>query len=344
MEFLELTSTRQNPMVDPGLHVWGWEIPVYLYLGGLVAGLVILSGYHILRARTECQETACPMAPMLGVVLLSLGMLALFLDLEHPLYAWRVYLAFEPTSPMSWGSWILLLVYPAMFLAALVHPPERVPVGRWLLERVRPVSDWIRARTHLVQAIGMANILVGVALGVYTGVLLGTLGARPLWNSAVLGPLFLFSGLSTAAALLHVLTLIRSHGLVKTTYADLLMAGLFQLLHPKDADPSSAGERMVRADAAFLSIEGGLIGLYVIGLATSTAVHQDAAALLLTGTYAPVFWALVLGAGILIPMFLQYMELSGRVRHTAAPALMVLAGGFLLRWLLVSAGQVSSWS
>ncbi len=23
---LELTSTRSNPMVDPGLHLWGWEI------------------------------------------------------------------------------------------------------------------------------------------------------------------------------------------------------------------------------------------------------------------------------------------------------------------------------
>ena len=32
---LEIVSTRHNPLIDPSLHVWGWEIPVYLFLGGL---------------------------------------------------------------------------------------------------------------------------------------------------------------------------------------------------------------------------------------------------------------------------------------------------------------------
>ena len=40
---LEITSTRHNPMVDPVLSVWGWEIPVYLFVGGLVAGMMILA-------------------------------------------------------------------------------------------------------------------------------------------------------------------------------------------------------------------------------------------------------------------------------------------------------------
>ena len=38
---IEFTSTRANLLVDPFLHVWGWEIPVYLFLGGLAAGLLI---------------------------------------------------------------------------------------------------------------------------------------------------------------------------------------------------------------------------------------------------------------------------------------------------------------
>ena len=42
------------------------------------------------------------------------------------------------------------------------------------------------------------------ALGIYTGVLLSALGARPFWNSALLGPLFLVSGLSSAAAFTHL--------------------------------------------------------------------------------------------------------------------------------------------
>ena len=39
-------------------------------------------------------------------------MLALWLDLAHRLWAWRFYAVFRPTSPMSWGAWILCLVYP----------------------------------------------------------------------------------------------------------------------------------------------------------------------------------------------------------------------------------------
>ena len=41
-----------------------------------------------------------------------------------------------------------------------------------------------------MHALGVANVVLGVALGIYTGILLNTMVARPLWNSAILGPLF----------------------------------------------------------------------------------------------------------------------------------------------------------
>ena len=55
-----------------------------------------------------------------------------------------------------------------------------------------------------LRALAWANIVLGVALGIYTGILLNTMVARPLWNSAILGPLFLFSGLSAGAAMVHL--------------------------------------------------------------------------------------------------------------------------------------------
>ena len=36
---LEVTSTRHNPLIDPHLAVWSWEIPLYLFIGGIVAGI-----------------------------------------------------------------------------------------------------------------------------------------------------------------------------------------------------------------------------------------------------------------------------------------------------------------
>jgi formate-dependent nitrite reductase membrane component NrfD len=334
---VELSSNRHNPGIDPELDAWGWEIPVYLFLGGLVAGLLILGGYHILRGRNEPAKEAYPLAPMLGVVLLSVGMGALFLDLSHKAYVWRLYLTFQPTSPMSWGAWILLLVYPALLAAALLNPPERVPFGDAILARVKVYARWLRMRPRLVQGIGAANLLGGVALGLYTGILLGSLGARPLWNSAILGPLFLFSGLSTAAALMHLLSM-ASQGSQQESFGDAMLAGFFKLINPK-----LGGEVMLRADTSFVTIEMAILALWLIGMLTATSVHKEAAALVLTGAYAPAFWSLVILSGLVGPLFIQVAELSGKIRHTAAPAVLVLIGGFALRWILVAAGQTSHW-
>jgi len=98
---IELTSSRANEMVDPALHVWGWEIPIYLFLGGLVAGMMIISGYFLLRGNGAKRDTVTYLLPGLGIAFLSLGMLALFLDLEQKLHVWRFYTTFRATSPMS---------------------------------------------------------------------------------------------------------------------------------------------------------------------------------------------------------------------------------------------------
>lgn len=339
----ELWTNRNNPGIDPMLHVWGWEIPVYLFLGGLVAGLLVLGGYRVMRqafAPGAESQRAWPFAPMLGIALLSLGMFALFLDLGHKLHAWRMYLTFQVGSPMSWGAWILVLVYPALLAAAVLHPPERVPFGHGLLERVKQWSEALQARPRLVLAVGVANMVGGLALGLYTGILLGSLGARPLWNSAILGPLFLTSGLSTAAALMHILSVLAERGAdaadPKGRFADALLAGFFRMLNPR-----AGGDVMLRADTSFVTLELLLLGLWLIGLVTATAVHKEAAQLVLSGAYAPAFWALVVVTGLVTPLILQAAELSGRIRHTLAPAVLVLVGGFALRWILVSAGQAS---
>lgn len=40
-----IVSGRSNPEIDPFLHVWGWEIPFYLFIGGLVAGILSFQHY-----------------------------------------------------------------------------------------------------------------------------------------------------------------------------------------------------------------------------------------------------------------------------------------------------------
>ncbi|MBI5060405.1 polysulfide reductase NrfD [candidate division KSB1 bacterium] len=312
----ELTSTRMNPLLDPALHIWGWEIPVYLFLGGLVAGMMLISGYLIFsgryRERTQC---ACYQVPTISLLLLTLGMLALFLDLEHKGFTWRLYTTFELTSPMSWGAWILLLVYPAIAVLLLLRAPDAwgAKWHGWL----RPVLVWsstLRENPSAVRAIGVLNMLLGGMLGMYTGVLLSAVGARPLWNSAILWLLFLVSGASSAAALVHMIA--------------------------QDRDER---ELLAKADNGFLVLELFVIALYLIGLVSSTSAHQQAASLLLSGTYAPVFWVFVVMAGILLPLIVQILAVQHKVKHTAIPPLLVLFGGLVLRFVIVYAGQTSHW-
>jgi formate-dependent nitrite reductase membrane component NrfD len=339
---LELTTTRSNPLVDPLLAVWSWEIPVYLFAGGLVAGMMVLAGLAMLRvARGDDPKTFFSLqAPLLAFVLINLGMGALFLDLAHKLYVWRVFTTFEPTSPMSWGSWVLILVYAVLVASALIRLHECWP---WLGRQVPALQRWsdrILGTPALLRALAWANIGLGVGLGIYTGILLSTMVARPLWNSGILGPLFLFSGMSAGAALLHLASVVLP---IRPASQGMVGGAISALCQPlgKELPDKRTVDALIRADVAFLAIELVLMGLLLANLGTSSASHAVAAALVVSGPYAWAFWGVIVVLGILVPLALQGLELGHRIPHTVIPALLVLVGGFTLRWVLVNAGQAS---
>jgi formate-dependent nitrite reductase membrane component NrfD len=339
---LEITSSRHNPLIDPALHVWGWEIPLYLFVGGVVAGMMVIAGIAMLRtARGEDPRTFFSVqTPLLAFMLLNLGMGALLLDLAHPLYVWAVYLTLQPASPMSWGSWVLLVVYAILLVSALVRLPEAWP---WLGRSVPAVARWSDAivrRPAVLALLGWLNLLFGVAVGIYTGVLLNTMVARPLWNTSLLPVLFLVSGLSAGAAATHLAARFAGR---RPAPQGALGGFLSALAQPLGAQPPerSTVDALVRADILLLAVELVLLVLLVLGLVTSTASHAQAAQLVLGGPYTVAFWGVVVAAGILAPVLLQTLELSHRIPHTILPALLVLAGGYVLRWVMVNAGQVS---
>jgi formate-dependent nitrite reductase membrane component NrfD len=308
----ELTITRHNELIDPILHIWSWQIPVYLFLGGLVAGIMIISGYFVLQHRYRHTVFSTFYLPHIALVLLSGGMFALFLDLEHKLYFWRLYTTFKWTSPMSWGSWILLAIYPALWVNTLIRIPEPFKGKIPIFDRM---SAELNKHPVLIKNIGILNMLLGVLLGMYTGVLLSSFGARPLWNSAMLWMLFLVSGLSAAAAFVHLIT-----------------------------TDAYEREMLAKADNYFLTLELFVFGGFITGLLSSTRVHIAAIRLLLDGPYAPVFWVFVIGLGILVPLTIQLLAVNHKVKHTAVAPVLVLLGGLTLRFVIVYAGQFSTWA
>jgi len=306
----EIDIARHSNLIDPHLHVWGWEIPVYLFLGGMAAGVMILTA--LLHRRGGERSAAARWLPFLAPALVSLGMGALFLDIEHKLYVWRFYLAFRWTSPMSWGAWILLVVYPVTILQGLASIDAAQAgwlgskLGR-LAPRLSALREWALPRS---QAIGTAAIAAGVGLGVYTGILLSTLGARALWGSALLGPLFLVSGISTGAAAMM----------------------LFRVTDEER-------HLLARWDLAAIGVEVALLALVLIGLATGGADSRAAAGMLLGGSFTAPFWVLVIAAGLAVPALLEVLEFRLHLKASFVTPALVLVGGFALRWIFVAAGQ-----
>jgi formate-dependent nitrite reductase membrane component NrfD len=339
---LEVTTTRHNPGIDPLLHVWGWEIPLYLFVGGMVAGMMIFAGWAMLRTARgdDTRSFFSVQTPLLGFMLLNLGMLALLLDLAHPLYVWAVYITFQPASPMSWGSWVLLIVYGILLVSALVRLPESWP---WLGSRVpalKSASEYFTGSPARMRWLGYVNIAFGIAVGIYTGILLNTMVARPLWNTSVLPLLFLVSGLSAAAAAMHLASSVFPGRPAPRSLIGGALAAMTQPIGPQPPDKRTV-DSLIRADVALLVVELVLIALLLMSLATSTLSQIEAAKLLFAGKYGLVFWVGVIAVGILVPIVLQALELSHRIPHTVIPAVLVLVGGFALRWVLVNAGQAS---
>ena len=46
-----IISGRENLMVDPQLHIWHWPIPLYLFLGGLAAGVLFFAALYYLMGK-----------------------------------------------------------------------------------------------------------------------------------------------------------------------------------------------------------------------------------------------------------------------------------------------------
>ncbi len=84
-----------------------------------------------------------------------------------------------------------------------------------------------------------------------------------------------------------------------------------------------------------------LIGLLLANLYTSSASHAAAAALIVSGPYAWAFWGVIVGPRHSRSARAAGPELNRTIPHTVVPAVLVLVGGFVLRWVMVNAGQAS---
>ena len=92
-----------------------------------------------------------------------------------------------------------------------------------------------------------------------------------------------------------------------------------------------------------ISVELLLLALWMIGLAAGGAASRAGLHTILGGPYTAAFWTLVVALGLLAPLIGEWIEHKHSVVPARLTAVLVLIGGFALRWIIVYAGQHSGW-
>jgi len=153
----------------------------------------------------------------------------------------------------------------------------------------------------------LVGMLFGFFLAAYTGVLLSN-SAMPFWaDSRLMGALFLASGGSTGMAAVALIMFITG-GSISETWHKIEVADRFSML------------------------------VEILVLAVFLAVLGSAAQPITSGHFAPLFWGGLVAAGLILPLLLNLF--GGRVRALGAvSAVLVLVGGFILRYVIVMSIQ-----
>ena len=302
-------SGRNIPNIDPYLNIWHWQIPSYLFLGGLAAGILFFASFFTIMGKEHKMEATVKKAPLIVPFVLMLGLFFLFLDLKHKLYFWQLYTTIRLESPMGWGSWVLMIITPISILWSVSYVKEVFPNWDWKFRILNTIEAWL-IKNRKVIAWPMA--IYAIILGIYTGILLSAFNARPLWNTSILGPLFLVSGMSTAAAVI--------------------------MLMSKDHKERKI---MGRIDILLIIVELFFIIHLFMGFLAGSEVQINAANLFLGGKFTAPFFAFVVILGLIFPAVLEALELKGFKVPVVVPAVLILIVGLIFRFLMVEAGQIT---
>jgi len=312
---------------------WNVLHVVYLFLGGLSAGILFISALATLIRKKEDPNPG--LAAVYGAMMapwpVILGCLILVFDLGIWYRFYKLFMTFQWTSPMSIGSWLLAIfsVISLLYLYAFLTASQRAGLISWLPRALQ--FQWIKnldLSSHR-RTLALMGLPVSIGVGIYTGVLLGAVQSRPFWNTSLVAQLFGVSAFSTGwAALLLVLSR-------KRAALDVSETRLLYTLY-------------------LLALGGELFIVlpYIIHGQLSVQVVRDSLQLILGGPFTLMFWLFFFGFGLLLPLFIVTREalpilLSGAAKYQSrmsavTASIFVLAGAFLLRYIFLYAGQMSS--
>jgi len=320
------------------IHIhWNWIVAIDLFGAGLSAGAFIISATAYFLGR-ERYETITKIGAYIAPFPVIIGILALIYDLERPHLFWKLFLTFQPNSVMSLGAWLLFFFSIFSFAHLYLWLPERFDYLK-IIPAIQSnkflnlfKGDNLTKIRGLVAGFGI-SISIGVAI--YTGVLLGALNARPFWNNPMLPMLFLISAMMTGSAAI--------------CFAGCFIRGFRGM----SREQINTNKFMIHSiDFTLMVFSMIAVFLFILGLYVSPRSSVAAVHLIMGGEFTLLFWILVVGVGILLPLAFEvyeliphYIEQAELREHnpwiSGIITASVLIGGFAMRYIVIYAGQMA---
>lgn len=276
-------------------------VAVYFYMTGLSAGSFILSTMAYGFGMDKFKPLG-RVGVIMAVVLLGLAPLNLIADLGQPQRFWFLFPYLNPTSPVTWGSFLLTL-YP---INCMVY-----------------AFFMFKGNMKLTRMFGLVGIPLALSVHGYTGFILALGKARALWNTALMPMYFLVSAMVSGIALMILVVIIRDRffqpdrkvnlGIVSTLKTMLIIAIALDL---------------------FLALSDVLV------LLTADSEAKAAATLLLSGSFRPYFLGIELGLGAALPLALLLIPATGKqLKFVSIACVLIMVGILAMRYVMVIGGQ-----
>lgn len=330
-------------------HELTWHFPVitYLYLAGLGAGAVAIGSYSFLGCEGDNEGARyhyfrmARYGALVGPFPIIIGVSLLIFELGRPFRALNLFKVIN-LSPMNIGSWFLGLFIITSIIYGLSFLPSFKPQYAKLSKRLYPLQN----------VLAYINIPLGIGVAVYTGILLGGVPSRPLWNSPILALLFLVSALSTGiAAIILARTIFHAKSPEALPDRRLRPHGRRKTKRP-GRRYHEAGYLLASTDLVLIGIELLVIFLFIMFAHLTVGNLRYAMAVILPGgEMAWTFWLWVVLIGLVIPALLELYTVIPRLLYNVAfvahrpleiiVSIAVLIGGFMLRYVIVVSGQIT---
>ena len=292
---------------------WPLLIDLYFFLGGLAGGAFVIATIANLLDAQRYRDIV-RMGYYIAFLAIIPGPILLIVDLGVPTRFLHMMMVSKPSLEIGMSA---LTVGP--FHLKLLSP---MSAGAWVLLGFSVCAFLVALDVFLEDRGGRSMSLLRLVAGVIGGFFGFFLAAYPgvLLGAHWLGALFLVVGASSGGA---------------------AIALILSLLGSRARESLS---QLMRFTAFALILQLAALALFIIAvqMSGSTGIAQ-ALAKLLAGRYSLAFWLGAVVVGIVVPLALQ---LGGGIKKaapgmTALASALILIGGFLVKYVIIAAGQAT---